>query len=135
MNSNRPTDVVTADAMDAQVDIKPFLSPITAIPIQRGLHGPSTFQAAATQSERGGARVLTGVQPQTLAEAACALNRAASELSGGIGDRTSCADEAFEGTSVRRPCPAPRFSRKFWGAGDYDAGAGSSAPQPSMPQC
>jgi len=134
MNSNRPTDVTT-DAMDAERDIKPFLSPTTATPIQRGVHGPGTFQAAARQLERGGAPVLTGVQPQTLAEAACALNRAASELSGGIGDRTSCADEAFEGTSVRRPCPAPRFSRKFWGAGDYDAGAGSSAPQPSMPQC
>ncbi|PAN28003.1 hypothetical protein PAHAL_5G124200 [Panicum hallii] len=131
MNSNRPTDVTT-DAMDAQRDIKPFLSPITATPIQRGLYGPSTFQAAEWQLERGGARVLTGVQPQTLAEAACALNRPASELSGGIGDRTSCADEAFEGTSVRRPCPAPRFSRKFWSAGDYDAGAGSSAPQPTV---
>ena len=134
MNSNRPTDVTT-DAMDAERDIKPFLSPTTATPIQRGVHGPGTFQAAARQLESGGARVLTGVQPQTLAEAACALNRAASELSGGIGDRTSGADEASEGTSARRPCPAPRLSRKFWGAGDYDAGAGSSVPQPSMPQC
>ena len=134
MNSNRPTDVTT-DAMDAERDIKPFLSPTTATPIQRGVHGPGTFQAAARQLERGGAPVLTGVQPQTLAEAACVLNRAASELSGGIGDRTSGADEASEGTSARRPCPAPRLSRKFWGAGDYDAGAGSSAPQPSMPQC
>ncbi|XP_072150127.1 protein MICRORCHIDIA 6 [Setaria viridis] len=120
MNSNRLTDVTT-DAMDEQLDIKPFLSPITATPIQRGLHGPSTFQA-------------TALPPQTQAQAACVFNRAASELSGGIGYRTSGADEALEGTSARRPCPAPRLSRKFWSAGDYDAGAGSSAPQPQTVQ-
>ncbi|CAL5065751.1 unnamed protein product [Urochloa decumbens] len=101
--------------MDAQQDIKPFLSPITSAPIQSG-----------------GALVLAGVHPQTQVQAACVLNRAASELSsGGIGYyRTSGADGALEGTSAPRPCPAPRFSRKFWSAGDYDAGAGSSAPQP-----
>ncbi|OEL25832.1 Protein MICRORCHIDIA 6 [Dichanthelium oligosanthes] len=119
--------------MDAEMDIKPFLSPITATPIQRGLHGSSTYQATALPLERvGGGRVLAGVQPQTQAQAACVLNRAASELLGGIGDRTSCADEALEGTSARRPFPAPRFSRKFWSAGDYDAAAGSSAPQPTV---
>ncbi|PWZ10307.1 Protein MICRORCHIDIA 6 [Zea mays] len=31
---------------------------------------------------------------------------------------------------THRPCSAPRLSRKFWGAGDYDAVAGRSAPQP-----
>jgi hypothetical protein len=36
---------------------------------------------------------------------------------------------------THRPCSAPRLSRKFWGAGDYDAVAGRSAPQPpSMSQ-
>jgi hypothetical protein len=107
--------------MDEQLDIKPFLSPITtATPIQRGLQlqGGSTSQAMALP-----------LQPQAQA-AACVLNRAASELLGGTGYRTSGADEALEGTSARRPCPTPRFSRKFWGAGDYDAGAGSSARQP-----
>ncbi|CAL4954092.1 unnamed protein product [Urochloa decumbens] len=130
MNSNRPTDVTTAAAMDEQQDIKPFLSPITATPIQRGLHGSSTYQATALPSELGGARVLASVHPQTQAQAVCVLNQAASELSGGIDYRTSGADGALEGTSAPRPCPAPRFSRKFWSAGDYDAGAGSSAPQP-----
>ncbi|CAO2166712.1 unnamed protein product [Urochloa humidicola] len=114
--------------MDTQQDIKPFLSPITATPIQRGFGESSTYQATALPSELGGARVLAGVHPQT--QAPCVLSQAASELSDGIGYRTSGTDGALEGTSAPRPCPAPRFSRKFWSAGDYDAGAGSSAPQP-----
>ncbi|CAO2177890.1 unnamed protein product [Urochloa humidicola] len=118
--------------MDAQQDIKPFLSPITATPIQRqrGFSGSSNYQAMALPSERGGARVLAAVHPQT----SCVLNRAASDLSGGIDYQTSGADGTLEGTSAPLPCPAPRFSRKFWSAGDYDAGAGSSAPQPQTVQ-
>ncbi|KAF8716741.1 hypothetical protein HU200_025826 [Digitaria exilis] len=104
--------------MDEQRDIKPFLYPVTTTPIQRGLPGSITFQS-------------TVVPLQTEAQAACVLNRAASELSGGVGDRTIDAGEALEaeGTSARRSFPAPRFNRKFWSAGDYDPGAGSSAPQ------
>jgi hypothetical protein len=100
--------------MDEQLDIKPFLSSITTTPIHGGIHGPSTSHA-------------TLLPPQTQAQAACVLNQAASELSSGTGYQTSSADEALEGTSAHRPCPAPRLSRKFWGAGDYDVGAGSSA--------
>ncbi|XP_066315235.1 protein MICRORCHIDIA 6-like [Miscanthus floridulus] len=114
--------------MDAERDIKPFVSPIVATTIQRKLHGPSAYQPMALPLERGGTRVL----PQTQPQAACVLNQAASELSGGVSDRSISADEALEGTSARRPCsaPPPRLSRKFWGAGDYDAAKGRSAPQP-----
>nr|AGT16253.1 hypothetical protein SHCRBa_190_D01_F_220 [Saccharum hybrid cultivar R570] len=114
--------------MDAERDIKPFVSPILATTIQRKLHGPSACQPTALPLERGGTRVL----PQTQPQAACVLNQAASELSGGISDRSISADEALEGTSARRPCsaPPPRLSRKFWGAGDYDAATGRSASQP-----
>ncbi|XP_062186461.1 protein MICRORCHIDIA 6-like [Phragmites australis] len=110
--------------MDTQRDTKPFFSPITAAAIQRGIHGPNTCQAAAPL-ERGGARGAAWVQPQ----AACVLNRAASELSGGCGDRSS-ADGAHEGTSVSHPFSSPRISRKFWSAGEYEAAARSSARQP-----
>jgi hypothetical protein len=83
--------------------------------------------------------VLAGLQPQAQShQAACVLNRAASELSGGVGGRgrASGTGEALEGTSARSPCLAPRLSRKFWSAGDYDAAATGSAPQPpSMSQC
>jgi hypothetical protein len=125
--------------MDAQRDTKPFVSsPITATAIQRSLHGSSARQPMALLSEYGGgARVLAGLQPQAQPrQAACVLNRAASELSGGVGDRASNAGEALEGTSARSPCVAPRLSRKFWSAGDYDAAATGSAPQPpSMSPC
>jgi hypothetical protein len=128
--------------MDAQRDTKPFVSPITATgAIQRRLHGPSASQPTpALPSEHGaGARVLAGLQPQAQShQAACVLNRAASELSGGVGGRgrASGTGEALEGTSARSPCLAPRLSRKFWSAGDYDAAATGSAPQPpSMSQC
>ena len=133
--------------MDAQRDTKPFVSPIITATgaIQRSLHGRSASQPApALPSEHGGgARVLAGglrpqAQPQPH-QAACVLNRAASELSsGGVGGRASGADEALEeGTSAsRRPCVAPRLSRKFWSAGDYDAAATGSVPQPpSMSPC
>ncbi|CAO2182619.1 unnamed protein product [Urochloa humidicola] len=120
--------------MDAEQDIKPFLSPTTATPIQRGFSGSGAYQATALPSEPGGARVLAALHPQTQPQAACVLNQAASELSGGIEYRTSGADGALEGTSAPRPCPVPRFSRKFWDAGEYDAGAGSSAPQPQTVQ-
>ncbi|WVZ68504.1 hypothetical protein U9M48_017438 [Paspalum notatum var. saurae] len=120
--------------MDSQIDTKPFVSPIAATAFQRSLHRSSTRQATALPLQRGGARVLNGSQPQTQAEAACVLNRAASELTSGVGDRTSSADEALEDNSVRRHWPAPRLSRKFWSAGDYDAAAGTSVPQPQVVQ-
>lgn len=87
--------------------------------------------------ERGGALVPARARPQTEAPAVCVLNRAASELSGGVSDRTIGTGEALEaeGTSARRPFPAPRFNRKFWSAGDYDPGVGSSGPHPSTAQC
>ncbi|EER87847.2 hypothetical protein BDA96_10G044200 [Sorghum bicolor] len=131
--------------MDAQRDTKPSVSPIITATgaIQRSLHGRSASQPApALPSEHGGgARVLAGglrpqAQPQPH-QAACVLNRAASELSsGGVGGRASGADEALEeGTSAsRRPCVAPRLSRKFWSAGDYDAAATGSVPQPPSVQ-
>jgi hypothetical protein len=127
VNSNRLEEVST-DYMDAERDIKPFVSPVLATTIQRKLHGPSACQPTALPLERGGTRVL----PQTQPQAACVLKQAASELSGGISDRSISADEALEGTSARRPCsaPPPWLSRKFWGAGDYDAATGRSAPQP-----
>lgn len=120
--------------MDEERDIKPFLYPITATPIQRSL------LATVVPPERGGAPASAVARPQsTQAPPACVLNRAASELSGdGVGDRiTGGAGEALEneGALATRPLPAPRFSRKFWSAGDYGAAAaaGSSAPQhPSM---
>lgn len=119
---------------DAQRDTKPFVSsPIMATAIQRSLHGPTACQPTALPSEHGGARVFAaGLQPQAQPHAApCVLNRAASELSGGgAGGRTSGADEALVGTSGGRPCVAPRMSRKFWSAGDYDVAATGSAPQP-----
>ncbi|XP_066372800.1 protein MICRORCHIDIA 6-like isoform X2 [Miscanthus floridulus] len=121
--------------MDAHRDTKPFVSPITATAIQRSLHGPSARQPPALPSEHGGARVLAGLQPQAQPQAAaCVLSRAASELSGGVGGRTSGADEALESASARRPCLSPRLSRKFWSAGDYDAAATGSAPQPPSVQ-
>ena len=127
LNSNRLEEVST-DYMDAERDIKPFASPIVATTIQRNLRGPSACQPTTLSLERGGTRVL----PQTQTQAACVLNQAASELSGGVSDRSISADEALKGTSARRPCsaPPPRLSRKFWGAGDYDAAARRSAPQP-----
>ncbi|KAL6614330.1 hypothetical protein ACP70R_036600 [Stipagrostis hirtigluma subsp. patula] len=114
--------------MDAQEDTKPFISPITAAAIQRALQGPSACHQATARPplEPRGAR---GDQ----APGACVMNQAASDLSGGGGDR-SCPDEAHEATSARRPCPAPRISRKFWSAGDYEAEAGSSARPPQNVQ-
>ncbi|XP_066373215.1 protein MICRORCHIDIA 6-like [Miscanthus floridulus] len=95
--------------MDAHRDTKPFVSPITATAIQRSLHGPSARQPPALPSEHGGARVLAGLQPQAQPQAAaCVLNRAASELSGGVGGRTSGADEALEGVQ-NRMCIHPEF--------------------------
>lgn len=131
-NSKRLEEAST-DYMDAERDIKPFVSPIMATTIQhrRSLHGPNASQPTALASEHDGTPVL----PQTQPQAACVLNKAASEVSGDVSDQSISAYEALEGTSTRRPCSAPRLSRKFWGAGDYDAAAGRSTPQPlSMSQ-
>lgn len=127
LNINRLEELST-DYMDAERDIKPFVSPIMATTIQhrRSLHGPNASQPTALASEHDGTPVL----PQTQPQAACVLNKAASEVSGDVSDQSISAYEALEGTSTRRPCSAPRLSRKFWGAGDYDAAAGRSTPQP-----
>lgn len=125
MNSNRHPEVPT-DYMDAQRSTR-----LSATAIQQSLHGPSACHPTALLLDRSGTRVLGRLQPQTGPQAACILNRTASELSGGIS-----ADEALEGTSASRPCSAPWSSRKFWGAGDYDAVVGGAEPQPqSMSQC
>ncbi|KAL6853821.1 hypothetical protein ACP4OV_019850 [Aristida adscensionis] len=121
--------------MDAQQDTKPFLPAINAAAIHRALYGPPStrLQPPPPPPERGGARGLE-------APAACVVNRAASDLSGGSGGGgggRSCPEEAaHESTSARRPCPcpAPRITRNFWSAGDYEAPAGSSAREPQNVQ-
>jgi hypothetical protein len=129
MHRNGRTDVTTF-SMDAQRDIKPFFPSTATAGIERGgLHGASTSHATALLLGRGGARGVVGVLPPQQ-QAACVLNRASSDLSGGDGDR-SCPEEGLDSTSARRPCSVPkRICRNFWSAGDYDAAAGRSTRQP-----
>jgi hypothetical protein len=127
MHRNGRTEVMTF-SMDAQRDVKPFFPSTATAGIERGdLDGASPSHATALLLGCGGARGAVGVQPQQ--QAACILNRASSDLSGGDGDR-SCLEEGLESTSARRPCSVPRICRNFWSAGDYDAAAGRSRRQP-----
>ncbi|CAM0883226.1 unnamed protein product [Alopecurus aequalis] len=107
-------------AMDTRRDIKPFLPSVTS---QRGVpHGFNICQAAPTPLGRG-ARVAA---PQ---QADCVLNRAASEVPE---DGRSCGGEAEEGAASCGPAPVStaRISRKFWSAGDYEAGGAKPAQPP-----
>lgn len=103
--------------MATEKDTKPFFPLITH---QRGIR----HRFSAPPPLERGTRVADGQQ------AACVLNRAASELSEG-GDHQSCRDERLESTSTSRPSSsASRISRKFWSAGEYEADGGSSVQPP-----
>ncbi|KAK3151717.1 hypothetical protein QOZ80_3AG0249590 [Eleusine coracana subsp. coracana] len=111
--------------MDAQRDMKPF-SAIAMAGIEGGLYGANTSLTMVLPLGCGGAR---GLPPHL--QAACALNRASSDLSEVGGDR-SYHGEVLKHISAPPPCSALRTCRNFWSAEDYDAEVGLSTWQPQI---